>query len=124
MRQFGPRRRSSLRLALAACLAFCVLATGCVRRRLTIRTSPPGAQVYVDNQEIGTTPCSASFIYYGTRNITVMKSGYRTEKVFQPINPPWYEISPVDFVSENLVPMELRDERVVDIQLVPEEVVP
>jgi hypothetical protein len=113
------------RLTVAACLALlCVLATGCVRRRLTIRSNPPGAQVFVDNQEIGTTPCSASFVYYGTRSITVMKNGYRTEKIFQRINPPWYEISPLDFVSENMMPLETRDERIVDVQLVPEEIVP
>jgi hypothetical protein len=113
------------RLGIAAFIALlCLLTTGCVRRRLTIRSNPPGAQVFVDNQEIGTTPCSASFVYYGTRTITVMKNGYRTEKIFQKINPPWYEIPPLDFVSENLMPRETRDERIVDVQLVPEEIVP
>jgi PEGA domain-containing protein len=128
MRRLSKNPRSPLplqRLALAACLALlCVVSTGCVRRRLTVRSNPPGAQVYVDNQEIGTTPCSASFIYYGTRTITVMKNGYRTEKIFQRLNPPWYEITPLDFVSENLSPLETRDERIVDVQLVPEEMVP
>jgi len=100
------------------------LAGGCVRRRLTVRTNPPGAQVYVDDQEIGTTPCSSAFVYYGTRKITVVKDGYRTETVFQKINPPWYELPPLDFVSENIVPREVRDERIVDVQLSPEEVVP
>lgn len=114
------------RAALAAWLAvFCLLSgTGCVRRRLTVRSNPPGAQVFVDNQEVGITPCSASFIYYGTRSITVMKDGYRTEKILQKLNPPWYEIPPLDFVSENLVSREIRDERIVDVQLVPEEIVP
>ena len=32
--------------------------------------------MFVDDQEIGTTPCSAAFVYYGTRKITVMKDGY------------------------------------------------
>jgi hypothetical protein len=95
-----------------------------VRRRLTVRSNPPGAQVFVDDQEIGTTPCSASFVYYGTRKITLVKDGYRIETVFQKLNPPWYEIPPLDFVSENLVCRELRDERIVDVQLVPEEYVP
>jgi hypothetical protein len=121
-RPFAPHQR----VAIAACLAVvCWLgATGCVRRRLTVRSNPPGAQVFVDNQEIGTTPCSASFVYYGTRSITVMKDGYRTEKILQKINPPWYEIPPLDFISENLVARETRDERLVDVQLVPEEIVP
>ena len=63
----------------------CLCSTGCVRRRLTVRTFPAGAQVFVDDQEIGITPCSASFVYYGTRKITVMKDGYRTETLFQKI---------------------------------------
>jgi hypothetical protein len=114
--------------ARLACVAFLLAAslatTGCVRRRLTVRTNPPGAQVFVDDQEIGVTPCSASFVYYGTRKITVMKDGYKTETLFQRLNPPWYEIPPLDFVSENLVARELRDERIVDVQLAPEEIVP
>jgi hypothetical protein len=107
-----------------ACSAFCLCFTGCVRRRLTVRTNPPGAQVFVDDQEIGTAPCSSSFVYYGTRKITVMKDGYRTETIFQKIPPPWYEIPPLDFVAENVVPREIRDERIVDIQLAPEEILP
>jgi hypothetical protein len=90
---------------------------------MTVRTFPPGAQVFVDDQEIGITPVSASFVYYGTRKITVMKDGYRTETLFHTFSPPWYQIPPLDFVSENLVPREIRDERIVDVQLVPEEVV-
>ncbi len=110
-------------LLLALVAASCV-STGCVRRRLTVRTHPPGAQVFVDDQEIGTTPCSSSFVYYGTRKITLMKDGYRTETLYQKINPPWYQIPPLDFASENLLIREVRDERVVDVQLVPQEIVP
>jgi hypothetical protein len=120
-RPIQPLPRLLIGLLLAA---VCLIPAGCVRRRLTIRTNPPGAQVFVDDQEIGTTPCSASFIYYGTRTITVMKDGYRTEKIFQKLNPPWYEIPPLDFFNENLNPIENRDERIVDVQLVPEEIVP
>jgi PEGA domain-containing protein len=112
------------RWLIAMCLAACLGGSGCVRRRLTVRTFPAGAQVFVDNQEIGVTPCSASFVYYGTREIKVVKDGYRTETIFQKLNPPWYEIPPLDFVSENLVSREIRDERIVDVQLVPEEIVP
>ena len=119
-----PLHRAIRTLIALACITTCLLSTGCVRRRLTVRTNPPGAQVFVDDQEIGTTPCSAAFVYYGTRKITIMKDGYRTETVFQKIPPPWYEIPPLDFVTENVVPREVRDERVVDVQLVPEEIVP
>jgi hypothetical protein len=91
---------------------------------MTVRTNPPGAQVFVDDQEIGITPCSASYIYYGTRKVTVMKDGYKTETRFQKFYPPWYEIPPLDFVTENLLPNEVRDERFVDVELVPDQLVP
>jgi hypothetical protein len=112
------------RLILVLAAGQMLFAVGCVRRRLTVRTNPPGAQVFVDDQEIGTTPCSAAFVYYGTRKITVMKDGYKTETIFQKIPPPWYEYPPLDFFVENAVPREIRDERVVDVQLSPQELVP
>jgi hypothetical protein len=102
----------------------CLASTGCVRRRLTVRTNPPGAVVFVDDQEIGTTPCSASYVYYGTRKITVMKDGYRTETSYERFSPPWYQIPPLDFFSENVIAREIRDERTIDVQLQPEEIVP
>ncbi len=94
---------------------------GCVRRRLTVRTNPPGASVYVDKQLIGTTPTASAFTYYGTREIEVVADGFRTEKVLRTISPPWYQIPPFDFLSETLWPWEVRDERIVDISLVPDQ---
>jgi hypothetical protein len=105
--------------ALALVLVCCE--TGCVRRRRAIRSNPPGAKVYVDEQEIGVTPVSTNFTYYATRTITLIKDGYRTEKTQHRVLPTWYQIPGVDFFSENLYPRELRDERVVDFQLVPQE---
>ncbi|HQU41299.1 MAG TPA: PEGA domain-containing protein [Pirellulales bacterium] len=113
-----PRRRLAL-----ACAALVVCA-GCVQRRITIRSNPPGALVYVDKYEIGKTPCSVEYIYYGTREIKLVKDGFETLTVLQWIPPPLYEIPPLDFVSENIVPYELRDERTFEYQLVPTRVVP
>jgi len=105
----------------------CVLLTsqaGCVQRRLTVRTNPPGALLYVDDYEIGTTPISTDFIYYGKRKIRLVKDGYETLIVTQWIPPPWYEVPPLDFISENLVPGYIRDQRVLDFQLKPQTLVP
>ncbi len=97
---------------------------GCVSRRLTIRSNPPGAHVYVDNYEIGSTPCSTDFTYYGTRQIRLIKDGYETLTVDQPIPAPWYQIPPIDFVTENLVPGKMRDERTLSYNLTPQVIVP
>ena len=102
-------------VALLAVLA----ATGCVQRRMTIRSNPPGALVYVDDYQIGTTPVSTDFIYYGTRKIRLVKDGYETLTVRQPFPLPWYQVFPLDFVTENVWPGEIRDERVVDLAMAP-----
>lgn len=125
----SPDRSSQgvLRAARVCCIAVLALlavAPGCVRRRMTVRTTPPGALLYVDDQEIGTTPVSTSFTYYGTRKIQLVKDGFETLTVKQTFYPPWYEITPLDFVSENLWPHEIRDEQFLDFQLRPQQIVP
>ena len=77
---------------------------GCVSRRLTIRSNPPGALVEVDGERLGFTPVSLDFDYYATREITLSKVGYETLTVKQPIKAPWYQIPPLDVVSDNLLP--------------------
>ncbi|WP_339941983.1 PEGA domain-containing protein [Novipirellula rosea] len=97
---------------------------GCVRRRMTVRTSPPGATVSVDNQVIGTSPAASSFVYYGTREFRIEKEGYKTETIRRRFNPPWYEMPGLDFISETLWPGDLRDERIIDVELVPKTLAP
>ena len=97
---------------------------GCVRRRMTIRTNPPGAVVYVDRQRIGVTPVSTNFTYYGTRTVELVKDGYETVTEQHKFTTPWYEIPGLDFFSENLWPFETRDERILDFQMVPQQAIP
>lgn len=117
--------RLAVRWALLG-LILCLCHTGCVQRRMTIRSNPPGALVYVDDQPnpIGVTPVSHDFIYYGTRKIRLIKDGYETLTVMQPISAPWYQYAPIDFVAENLVPGQIRDQRIMEFQLKPQMVVP
>ena len=100
------------------------LSSGCVRRRMTIRSDPPGAKVYVDDQEIGITPVSTKFTYYGTRKIKLVRPGFETLNALEKIAPPWYQIPPLDFISENFYPGELRDERILEFELEPQRIVP
>lgn len=107
-------------------LAFGIFAieSGCVQRRMTIRSNPPGAMVYVDDYPLGPTPISTDFTYYGTRKIRLVKDGYETLTVMQPFPMPWYQVPPADFITENLVPGQIRDQRLLDYQLKPQMVVP
>lgn len=111
-------------VVLAAAAIAWLGATGCVQRRMTIRSNVPGAQVYVDNYEIGRTPVSTDFIYYGQRDIRLVKDGYETLKVKQTVNAPWYQYPGLDFFAENVWPWEVRDERNFNYQMQPQYLVP
>lgn len=105
-------------------LAVCLLGSGCVRRRMTVRTNPPGATVSIDNQWIGNSPASTNFVYHGTREVRIERDGYRTETIRRNIKPPWYQWPVIEFFSETLWPGELRDEHIIDVTLVPDTVAP
>jgi hypothetical protein len=107
-------------------LLLLVVATpsGCVRRRLTIRSNPPGAVVFVDERRVGVTPVSTSFQYYGTRNVQLVKDGYETVTEEHKVAAPWYQYPVIDFFAENLWPWEVRDERILDFNLPPQQAVP
>jgi len=104
----------------------CVLATlfataftGCVQRRLIVKTQPEGAVVSVDRKPVGYSPVSVPFTYYGTRDIQIEKDGYRPINVQQRLDPNWYNRFPISFFTENFSPREIRDQRIVDFQLQP-----
>ncbi len=105
-------------------LAVSCASIGCVHRRLTIRSFPEGAVAYVDDQEIGVTPVSTPFTHYGTRTVRLEKDGFETVEVDERVDAPWYLTPPLDFFVENFWPREIRDERVVDVEMVPLRTVP
>ena len=123
-RSCSDTTRRVTRLALWALVAALPLWTGCVQRRLTIRSNPPGALVYVDDYEIGRTPCSTPFTYYGKRKFRLVLDGYETLTTEQRVMFPWYQVIGVDFVAENLAPWEIRDERNLVFNLQPLRNVP
>ena len=86
-----------------------LLGSGCVYRRLTVRTNPPGAIVEVNGKRIGTSPASMDFTYYGTYEIKLSKPGFETLTIKQPVAPPWYQIPPLDAVSDNLIPVQVTN---------------
>src|SRR5262249_10186113 len=83
-----PARR---RTALVGLAAIMTAACGCVERRYTVRTEPPGAQVIVNGESLGPAPASHNYYYYGDREITLVLDGYETRTLIQPINAPWWD---------------------------------
>src|SRR5580704_12530137 len=98
--------------------------SGCVYRRLVVRSDPPGAQVILDGQEVGNTPVAVPFTYYGTRQLTIVKPGYETRTELVKIPAPWYQWMPLDFVSDNFLPRQVNDRHEICWQMTPQGVVP
>ena len=109
------RRMTSI-LLVASVLG---IAPGCVERRYTLRTNPPGALAIVNDEEIGPTPVSRNHTFYGDRKITFVLDGYETKTVVQPMKAPWYDNLFTEFFTENLIPYTFRDERVYTYDLTP-----
>lgn len=116
-----PHRR--LQFGLLLCLLLALAAAGCgsVSRRMTIRTNPPGALVEVDGERLGLTPVSTDFLYYGTREITLSAPGYETLTVSQKVPPPWYQVFPFEFFSDNLLPFRVTNRHEFVYQLRPRD---
>jgi hypothetical protein len=95
------------------------LTCGCVERRYTVRSDPPGAMVIVNGEAIGPAPASHGYYFYGDREITLVLDGYQTQTIIEPINAPWYDNYLTEFFSENLIPWTIRDEREYTYKLTP-----
>lgn len=111
------------RLALVALVAALLMSSGCVYRRLIVRSDPPGC-VLIDGQEVGYTPTGIPFTYYGTRRLTLVKPGFETHSELVTIPPPWYQYEPLDFISDNFLPGHVADRHDINWQLSPQTVVP
>jgi hypothetical protein len=88
------------RKVISALLVLSAFAGGCVQRTLTVRSDPPGALVYLNDEEVGRTPVTRDFKWYGVYDLEVRKEGYSSLKTTTRILPPWWQIVPIDFFAE------------------------
>ena len=82
---------------------------GCVERKLTINTNPSGALVLLNDEEIGVSPATVLFNWYGDYNVTIRKPGCDTLQTHRKLAPPWYDYFPFDFFAEILYPGRIVD---------------
>jgi hypothetical protein len=91
-------------------ITICVVAlAGCVERKLTINTQPQGAVVFLNDEEIGSSPATVSFQWYGDYNITARKDGYETLKTHRKLEAPRHDAFPYDFFAQLLTPKRIVD---------------
>jgi hypothetical protein len=85
--------------------------TGCVERRMLIVSDPPGATAYVNGENVGLTPASVPYTYYGKYDVMLVRDGYQTTKYEWNLRRPWFGFFPIDFATEVLYPGHIQDNR-------------
>jgi hypothetical protein len=97
------------RVLLFVLLVVVFVVAGCVERKLTINTNPSGAEVFLNDEEIGTSPVTVSFNWYGDYNVTIRKPGFQTLATHRKLTSPLIDYFPFDFFAEVLYPGRIVD---------------
>jgi hypothetical protein len=106
------KTKTSLRTArilIIAVLSTTIFACGCVERKLTINTEPEEALIYLNDEEIGLSPVTIEFNWYGDYRIRIEKHGFETLNTHKALVAPAHDYFPLDFIAEVLIPNRIID---------------
>jgi hypothetical protein len=70
------RKLPALKLIIP-CILLC-FCCGCVERKITVLTEPPGALVALNDEDIGISPVTVGFEWYGDYSVRITKEGFKT----------------------------------------------
>lgn len=85
--------------ATALCVLAALGAPGCLERKISITSEPPGALVWLNDVEIGRTPAETDFVFYGEYDVRVRLEGYEPIRTHMTADAPWYECPPFDLLA-------------------------
>ena len=95
-----------MRIALLIFLLFTSV-LGCVKRTISITTTPPDALVWVNDREVGRTPLTFEFTYYGEYDLRLELDEYEPIMTTAWTQQPLWDAPFVDFVSD-VAPVNLH----------------
>ena len=78
----------------------CLLSVGCVQRTISITSDPPGALVYLNDDEVGRTPVTVPFTFYGVYDVRMEAEGYQPLWTQHKAKAPWWETPGIDLIAE------------------------
>jgi hypothetical protein len=89
---------------------------GCVKRTISITSAPPQALVWVNDREVGRTPLTFDFTYYGEYDLRVELGGHEPIMTTAWTQRPIWDAPFVDFVAE-VAPINLQSNTVWHLDL-------
>jgi hypothetical protein len=85
---------------ILACLP--LLAGGCAQRTITVTSEPAGALVWLNDQEVGRTPVTVPFTFYGTYDVRLEADGHEALWTQRRLAGPLWELPGPDLIGEAL----------------------
>ncbi len=81
-------------------IVLCLLSVGCIQRTISITSEPTGALVYLNDDEVGRTPVTVPFTFYGVYDVRMEAEGYHPLWTQQRAKAPWWETPGIDLFAE------------------------
>lgn len=88
-------------------LVAAIQSLGCVRRTISVTTTPPGAIVFLNDLEVGRTPCDVEFVHYGVYDLRLRLEGYEPVVGSGRADAPVWDFIGADFFAE-IAPAQLE----------------
>lgn len=108
------------RLLICFLAAAVLSAAGCLERTIRVTSEPEQAVVWLNGEEVGTTPVTTHFTWYGDYDVVLRKAGYETLKSHRQTPMPLHETPPLDLACE-LLPIKFTDRHEWHFQLEPKK---
>ncbi len=80
--------------------ALCVALGACVERKVSFTSTPPGALVWLNEREIGRTPCQAEIVHFGTYDVRLELDGFEPIVTHRDADGNAWDNPPLDFFAE------------------------
>ena len=84
-----------------------LLSAGCVKRTLSITTTPSNALVWLNDREVGRTPLEIEFLYYGEYDVRIQHMDSESLMTTRWVKSPWWDMPFVDLAAEAM-PFDLN----------------
>lgn len=88
-------------------VAMIATSTACVRRTIAITSTPSEALVFVNDREVGRTPCEIEFQFYGEYDVRLRHDGYEPVIGSGMASAPLWDFIGADLVCE-MIPTQLE----------------
>jgi len=101
------------------CLAALAIMPGCIERTIHITSDPQGALVHLNDEEVGRTPLTVPFTFYGIYDVSLQLDGYQTLWTQHKAKAPWWETPGPDLIAEAIPGLKSKQHWHFQLQLPP-----